>query len=64
MDVVEIIYTKYTKIQYFGKCICILGRILCSLSGPGFAPSVVLYFYTQHSILKPAKLLMPQGPRF
>ena len=42
------------KIQHFRKCICILGIFLCSLSGPGLAPSVPLYFYAQHSILKPA----------
>ena len=33
------------------------------LSGPGLAPSALLYFYTQQSILKPANLIMPRGPR-
>ena len=39
----EIIYTKYTtvhKIQHFRKCIYILSIFVCSLSGPGLAPSV------------------------
>ena len=40
---------KVYKIQHFRKCICILGIFLCS-SGPGLAPSELLYFYTQHSI--------------
>ena len=51
---------KVHKIQHFHKCICILSIFLCSLSGP--APSVLLYVYTQHSILKFAKLIMPHGP--
>ena len=34
----------------FCKCIYNLSIYVCSLAGPGFAPSVLLYFYTQHSI--------------
>ena len=41
------------KIQHFRKCIYILDIFVCS-SGPGLAPRVPLYFYTQHSVLKPA----------
>ena len=33
---------KVHKIQHFHKCICILSIFLCSLSGPGLAPSVLL----------------------
>ena len=49
------------KIQHFHKCIHILSIFLCSLSIPGFAPTVLLYVYTQRSILKAAKLAVPQG---
>ena len=36
---------------------------VCSLSGPGLAPGVLSYFYTQHSTLKPARLIMPRQNR-
>ena len=39
----------------FRKFIYNLSIYVCSLAGPGFALSVLLYFYTQHSILKPAR---------
>ena len=36
-------------IQHFHKCIYILSISVCSLSDPGFAPSELLHFCTQHS---------------
>ena len=44
--------TAFSSVYLYFKYIFILG--------PGDAPSVLLYFYTQHSILKPAILIMPQ----
>ena len=54
---------KVYKIQHFRWCIYTLSIFVCPLSGPGLAPSVHLYFYAQHSILKAARWIMPQGPR-
>ena len=36
------------KIQHFRKCIYILSIVVCSLSGPGLAPSVHLNFNFIH----------------
>ena len=33
------------------------------MSGLGLAPSALLNFYTHHSVLKPARKVMPQGPQ-
>ena len=42
-------------------CIYILSIFVCSLSGPGLATSVLLNFKHIHSVLKPARKVMPQG---
>ena len=51
------ILSSIQNIQNPAFCMCIynLSIYVCSLAGPGFALSVLLYFYTQHSILKPSR---------
>ena len=57
LEIFNVLKSSIESIQNpaFCKCICILSIFLCSLSGPDFAPSVLLNFYTHHLVLKPAR---------
>ena len=47
---------KVCEILHFRMCIHILSIFVCWLSGSSLAQSVLLNFYTHHSVLKPARL--------